>query len=198
MSSLRYASFRFPEERSGTAEQVVASRLEGVDPRAVIDHYRVAGDGTVLGWVVVDDPGEQSPRDWADAWSAKDSGPELISAGSLDLLSEDGSLDGIAPTHLLPVTYAIDGADLEDLDAWYVQEHAGLLLTCPDWHRVRRCAASHVVGIPWTRVILHDLTSAQVLESPQVVASMNTEWRTRLAETPWFLAGGREILERQD
>ena len=197
MPSLRYAAFRFPAERPDTAERAVASRLDGVDGSAVIDHYRVPTDDHVLGWVVVD-AGGPSSRAWADAWDSEDGGLELISAGSLKLLSEDGSLEGVEPTHLLPVTYTIDGADLDDLDEWYVQEHAGLLLTCPDWHRVRRCATSDVVGNPWTRVILHDLTSAAVLQTPEIVASMNTEWRTRLAETSWFLAGGREILERQD
>lgn len=135
------------------------------------------------------------PRTWVEGWTrdAYRHPGRVVSAGTLELLSEDGDLAADGHTHLLPVVYDVTGAQLDDLDAWYLDEHVGMLLACPDWLSVRRYAVHDPVGEVWTRVVLHELSSPDVMTTPEVLASLATPWRRALARQPWFFLGGGRI-----
>ncbi len=110
-------------------------------------------------------------------------------------LSDDGEAVTDAPWAMV-IAYEVPEDELDDLDAWYEQEHTGLLLRCPDWLRTRRYAVTECEGAGWNRLVLHDLSSAEILTAPEVRHSMGTTWRCRLAERPWFMTGGRDPVRR--
>lgn len=116
------------------------------------------------------------------------------------LLSDDSQPPSTAPTcsWLMPVSYEVPLRELADLDAWYDQEHTRMLLKCPIWTRTRRYEVSDAQGVRWNRLVLHDLATDDALSYPEVIASMNTPWRRRLAERPWFMSGGRAPVHRRE
>jgi hypothetical protein len=124
-------------------------------------------------------------------------------AASLDacagaILSEDqeGSPDPGGSPWVMAIPYDVPAGEREELDRWYMEEHTELLLRSRDWLRVRRVAVTGADGVPWNRLIVHDLSSPDVISDPDVVRSMQTPWRRALAERPWFLQGGRRALRR--
>lgn len=105
--------------------------------------------------------------------------------------------DGWSPervTHVMPVAISAPDSAIEDVDRWYREEHNEMLLRCTDWLRVRRYAIESIEGAGWSRLALHELSSADVLRSDEVRAAMGTPWRRRLAAQPWFLTEGRDPL----
>lgn len=116
------------------------------------------------------------------------------------LLSERGAnaADCAASARfVMAVPYMAPESELENLDRWYEEEHAEMLLRCPVWLRVRRYALDPQRSGGRNRLALHDLTADDVLSRPEVVTSMQTPWRRALAERPWFLTGGRQLLSRR-
>jgi hypothetical protein len=112
-------------------------------------------------------------------------------------LSEDPPGDvGSRADWMLPIPYAAPAEEVATLDRWYEEEHIELLLRCPAWLRVRRYAVDTVSHGGWNRLVVHDVADGDVLEAPEVVASMRTPRRVALAARPWFLAGGRRPLRR--
>lgn len=106
-----------------------------------------------------------------------------------------GDLDREAP-FLLPIGMPAPTEDLEELDRWYREEHVGLLLRSPCWHSIERYRIEEISHGGWTRLMLHGVGSPTVVEDPFVREAMTTPWRNRMAERPWFLAGGRHISRR--
>ncbi len=107
------------------------------------------------------------------------------------LLGDDGERSGEADWAMI-IAYAVPEAELEELDAWYVDEHIEMLLRCPDWLRTRRYEVLQSVNADWNRLVVHSLASPGVLDSPEVRESMATPWRQSFASRSWFLTGGRD------
>lgn len=128
-------------------------------------------------------------------WGGSDFPGRLIFGGVARLLSDHGDQQAQG-SHLMPVAYAVDGSERDNLDAWYLEEHLDLLLRAPYWLRSRRYERIDGVGTPWTRIILHDLAVATVMQRPEIRSAISTEWRERLAQRPWFLEGGRQVYSR--
>jgi hypothetical protein len=192
MGHVAYIAYRGD---GGTAAARITTALQKVDLTDVDVEPYVLDDPDAQGvdWVLAEGP-EIDPGKWARACeeAALDG---LVSAGVGMLLTAHGDV-GRAGSHLLPVPYAVTGEELEELDRWYVEEHADMLLRCPDWIRVRRLDVTVVAGEPWHRIVLHDVARADIFDAPEVQASMATPWRKDLASRPWFLAGGRYVLRK--
>ncbi|MGK2955803.1 MAG: hypothetical protein ACSLFI_09070 [Solirubrobacterales bacterium] len=107
------------------------------------------------------------------------------------LLGDDGERPAEADWAMI-IAYAVPEPELEELDAWYVDEHIEMLLRCPDWLRTRRYEILQSVNADWNRLVVHSLASPDVLGSPEVRESMATPWRQSFASRPWFLTGGRD------
>jgi hypothetical protein len=103
-------------------------------------------------------------------------------------------------THLSVVAYAVPDEDVEQLDDWYESEHVPALLEADDWLRVRRYRVLAGEGGPWTDLALHELGSAEVMESPERAAARRGPKRDALASRDWFARSGRwlyEVLSRR-
>ncbi|MEV7006624.1 hypothetical protein [Streptosporangium sp. NPDC051022] len=102
-------------------------------------------------------------------------------------LGTSGSLEAAEhrTTTVFTILMSVPDDELAELDAWYVAEHAPMLLECEDWLAVRRFALS---GEParYNRLAVHYLASPEALNSPERAAARDTEWRKRLGERDWF------------
>jgi hypothetical protein len=103
-------------------------------------------------------------------------------------------------THLSVVAFAVPEDDAEQFDDWYESEHAQALLEADDWLRVRRYRVLSGEGGPWTDLALHELGSAEVMDSPERAAARRGPKRDALAARDWFGDSGRwlyEVLSRR-
>lgn len=96
---------------------------------------------------------------------------------------------------LYPVFFSVPDESADDFNAWYDDEHVPMLLKCEDWLLVRRFDIYDGEPQPWTHLALHYLRGLSALDSPELEAARNTEWRKRLGEESWFRASF-QIFER--
>jgi hypothetical protein len=99
-----------------------------------------------------------------------------------------------ATRYVLHVPYSAPHAELAALDAWYVGEHDAMVMRCAEWTAIRRYEPVEGSTADWSRLVVHELLGAEVLNSPYVRESMATPQRRRFAEHDWFGAGGRHVL----
>lgn len=104
----------------------------------------------------------------------------------------DEAMDAAA---LYAVFFSVPDDRAEEFNAWYTEEHVPMLLECPDWLQVRRFEINDGDPQPWTHLALHYLRDASALDSPELEAARNTEWRGRLAKEGWF-QGSFHFFER--
>jgi hypothetical protein len=97
---------------------------------------------------------------------------------------------------LMIVAFNVPTARADEVERWYRQEHAPMLLRAPGWLRMRRYEPIHAAGgPPWTHLALHELRDAAVLESAERALARSTPWRARLEQESWFAQAGRFIYE---
>ena len=132
----------------------------------------------------------------SDAYQAlkRDPGPEtaeqlarvrLFTRYTGTLLSDSGPVDEEAG-RLFVIGFDVPAASHAELDAWYEEEHVGLLLQVPGWLRVRRYLLEDSQdGVRMTHLALHELRGPEVLQAPER-ERLATPWRARLAEHAWF------------
>lgn len=170
-------------------EFVVAERLEGGAASS-----RDLPPSPVAGETLTFETPEGEPA-WRLTFSAGVPGAfESGAAGARALgrlLGDEGERSVEAGWAMI-IAYAVPEAELEELDAWYVEEHIEMLLRCPDWLRTRRYEILRGENAGWNRLVVHSLASPGILESPEVRESMATPWRQSFAPRPWFLTGGRD------
>jgi len=87
---------------------------------------------------------------------------------------------------LYAVYFSVPDDRVEEFNKWYDEEHAPMLLKCPDWQRIRRFEIFDGEPQPWTHLALHYLADIAALDSPEREAARNTEWYKKLSEEPWF------------
>jgi hypothetical protein len=97
---------------------------------------------------------------------------------------------------LMPISFDVPHEEIAELESWYDTEHVPMLLTCPDWLRVRRFTVEDCSGANWNRFLLHDLSSVDVFETPEVRAALETPWRATFVSRPWFTEAERAVLRR--
>jgi hypothetical protein len=94
------------------------------------------------------------------------------------------------------VAFAVPDGEVAEFDDWYEGEHVPLLLKAPDWLRVRRYRVVDGEGGPWTHLALHELASAEVMNSPERARARVGPMRDRLANRPWFAESGRWLYRQ--
>ena len=87
---------------------------------------------------------------------------------------------------LYPVFFRVPAAREAEFNAWYDEEHLGILLRCPYWPACRRFRVVYPGADSWTHIALHYLTDLRALESSERTEARNTPWRARLAAETWF------------
>lgn len=98
--------------------------------------------------------------------------------------------------YLSVVAFAVPGEFTAAFDAWYEGEHVPMLLEADDWLRVRRYRVLEGTGGPWTHLALHELGSAEVMDSPERARARGGPLRRALASNAWFARSGRWLYER--
>jgi hypothetical protein len=99
--------------------------------------------------------------------------------------------------YLLIVAFCVPPELFDEVEAWYNEEHIGLLRKADGWLRARRYhVKSPFMGPKWTTVALHELRDLSVLDSEERRIARATPWRARLASEPWFEANGRWVYKR--
>tara|TARA_B100000029_G_scaffold92137_1_gene82059 strand:- start:90 stop:770 length:681 start_codon:yes stop_codon:yes gene_type:complete len=106
-----------------------------------------------------------------------------ISDQKRDEIGDDDSLN--API-LYAVYFSVPDDRVEEFNKWYDEEHAPMLLKCPDWYRIRRIEIVDGEPQPWTHLSLHYLADMSALDSSERQAARDTDWYKKLAEEPWF------------
>jgi hypothetical protein len=94
------------------------------------------------------------------------------------------------------VAFAVPEEDQAALARWYDEEHVPLLLKAADWLRVHRYRVVNGDGGPWTHLALHELASAEVMDSPERARARTGPLRDALADRPWFRESGRWLYRR--
>lgn len=97
---------------------------------------------------------------------------------------------------LMIVAFNVPTARTDEVERWYRQEHAPMLLRAPGWLRMRRYEPIQSAGGPqWTHLALHELRDAAVLDSVERALARSTPWRAQLEQESWFARAGRFIYE---
>ncbi len=87
---------------------------------------------------------------------------------------------------LYPVFFRVPADRETEFNAWYEEEHLGILQRCPYWPACRRFRVHRPGADSWTHIALHYLTDLRALESAERTEARNTPWRARLAAEDWF------------
>jgi hypothetical protein len=100
---------------------------------------------------------------------------------------------------MMVVAFCVPEQRRKEVDDWYEQEHAPLLLKADGWLRARRYHGVVSRGnATWTHIALHDLREVAVLDSKERAVARSTPWRARLCQESWFEQAGRWVYERLD
>jgi hypothetical protein len=103
-------------------------------------------------------------------------------------LSDDGPAgagpggEGPAPV-ILAVANSVSPQAVDDMTAWYEQEHIPMLLDVPGWRRIRRyrlIGPAPLSGPGLGFLSLHELDGLAVLSEPGYRAAVSTPWRDRI------------------
>jgi hypothetical protein len=84
---------------------------------------------------------------------------------------------------------------VEDMTAWYEQEHIPMLLAVPGWRRIRRyrlVGPAPLDGPGFGFLSLHELAGPEVLSEPGYRAAVSTPWRDRIVASA--LSRERRVL----
>ncbi len=87
---------------------------------------------------------------------------------------------------IYPVFFRVPTDREMEFDAWYEDEHLGILQRCPYWPACRRYRIRNPGADSWTHIALHYLTDLRALESAERTEARSTPWRARLADEDWF------------
>ena len=114
-------------------------------------------------------------------------------------MNEQQASGAIAPFRdapiLYPVFFGVPAEGEQDFNAWYDDEHLGILLRSPYWPMCRRFKVYKPQPESWTHIALHYLTDLRALESKERDEARATPWRARLAQHPWF-KGDYRVLHK--
>ena len=99
-------------------------------------------------------------------------------------LSDDGPGGaGLGRPVILAVANSVAGQTVDDMIAWYEQEHIPMLLDVPGWRRIRRYRLIGPASLDGPGVgflSLHELAGPSVLSEPGYRAAVSTPWRDRI------------------
>jgi hypothetical protein len=114
-------------------------------------------------------------------------------------MNEQMASGAIAPFRdaaiLYPVLFSVPPEGEKDFDAWYDEEHLGILLRSPYWPMCRRFKIHKPAPDSWTHIALHYLTDLRALESKERDEARATPWRARLAQHEWFKGDYRVLYK---
>lgn len=114
-------------------------------------------------------------------------------------MNEQMASGAIAPLReapiLYPVLFSVPASGEQDFNAWYDDEHLGILLRCPYWPMCRRFKVYKPQPGSWTHIALHYLTDLRALESKERDEARATPWRARLAQNDWFKGDYRVLYK---
>ena len=160
------------------SDPIEAARWLGAD--SVVCRSNASGHADEL-WL---EPADGAPR--LDAALLAERGLETLELlAAIPIVELINSASIAPPTHRLYLHYLADQSALEDLDAWYTEEHEQMLMRSPCWNRIRRFSTDGSHGLDG-RLVVHDVSDPNVLASEQLRAAMGTPWRDRLNATGWF------------
>jgi hypothetical protein len=160
-------------------------------------------DGVYAEWMISEAdarPGLDAAVSALDALGAARLGsapaPQRTVSFTATLLSEvpTGSDVLAGAPHMMAVAFAAPPDEVEELDGWYAGEHTRMLLRASLWTQVRVHRVESITGADWSRLALHALADASVIDQPEVAESRETPARRRLAARPWFFTEGRPVL----
>lgn len=125
---------------------------------------------------------------------ARDAGPpelvtrpeRLIAGQTTERRAPHAPPDVIEAGIVYSVFFRVPADREAEFDAWYEEEHLGILLACPYWPMCRRFKVADPGADSPTHLALHYLTDLRALESPERDRARATPWRDRLAREPWF------------
>ncbi len=73
-----------------------------------------------------------------------------------------------------------------ELMHWYDTEHTPMLMENQDWLMVRHMEIYDYTPDPYSHLFLHYVRDISVLDSAELAAARETQWRNKLAAEDWF------------
>jgi hypothetical protein len=161
----------------------VPARL-ALDGFGAVARFR-ATDGAAPEWLAtyevapgtLDGAAYQAVWDNASAREKSIMSSATISRRVYSPISDSGDT-GQAPPVLMAVSMSVPSSGLDDMEAWYVEEHIPMLLAVPGWRRSRRYRLASGDGPRY--LSLHEIDSQAAFETPEYKAAVSTPWRDRI------------------
>lgn len=97
-----------------------------------------------------------------------------------------------SPAVVFVVRFPVPQDQLAEFDEWFTGEHGPMLLRADQWWRSRLVACADGA---LTRMAVHELGHADVLDSPERAEAGATPATARLLSRPWFADVDRFVLE---
>ena len=94
--------------------------------------------------------------------------------------------DSIDADVLIAVFLMVPPERWPELSNWYDSEHSPMLMENQDWLMIRHMEIYDYNPDPYSHLFLHYVRSAAVLDSRELAAARETEWRNKLAAEDWF------------
>lgn len=79
---------------------------------------------------------------------------------------------------LFLVSMSVPAGAVDDMNAWYAEEHIPMLLAVPGWRRARRYRLTAGTGPEY--LSFHEIDGLHVLDSDAFKAAATTPWRNRI------------------
>lgn len=161
-------------------------------------HRYVSDDDPDLGLLIYELDGMEAlgtaeyrklQADTADATRTRMGGLRQFVRVTGEVIQEHGDAVGPAPL-LFVVAFSVPESDLAELDSWYQEEHAPMLLEAEAWQGVRLVDVADS-NTTWSRVAIHRLADASALDSSERRAAAEGPRRRALASREWFNASTR-------
>ena len=127
----------------------------------------------------------------------QDSSPPLAPLDyRLELMTDSGPAS-VPYGVLMLVAFDVPADRAAEADAWYEQEHIGLLMRADGWLRARRFRVAEHRGKSWTSLAFHEAAGRPRSSTPRRRRiARSTPWRAELAKESWFQEAGRWLFRR--
>jgi hypothetical protein len=161
-------------------------------PGLLAAHRYQALDETAPRWLALYELDSPAVLDSAEYQAVVEGGSDrdkfiMSHLGTLDRriytqLSDDGPGAGGPAPVILAVANSVPLETVDDMTAWYEQEHIPMLLAVPGWRRIRRfrLTGPPPLGDGLSFLSLHELAGPAVLSEPGYRAAVSTPWRDRI------------------
>ena len=175
-----------PDAESDFLAWIALDHTPQMVPQIAVSRYR-AGEGRVHLLIHEAEASDQLPWGSVSALQAAPGVLATVAYRGKPIAHYGAPINQIeAAPVLYCVAFPVPDQHLSDFDQWYDGDHAPHVMQDPGWLGIRRFHVEASIPAGFTRLALHYLASANVLDGASRRKARQTEWRQRMAAEPWF------------